>query len=259
MRTLEGKTVWVTGAAGGIGAPLVRLLAAREADVTAIDRLQTDAPNFVVDLADEDALGGLCGMLRTLPPDVFVNLAGVMVFGPLAAADPAQIAACYRLNLVVPALLAQAAAQGMQRRGSGRIVNVGSMLGAIPYPWFAAYSSGKAGLAALSQALRRELAGTGVEVTHVAPRAAKTPFNTGPVERFLAATGMSADAPEAVARRITTAICRGERDVGIGAMERVYAVLNALAPGLIDRGLAGQMAAARLAFPEFDTRREDTP
>lgn len=259
MRTLDGQTVWVTGAAGGIGVPLVRLLAARGANVLAIDRVETGAPNLVIDLADEDALGGLCGMLRTLPPDVFVNLAGVMAFGPLAAADPAQIAACFRLNLVAPALLAQAAAQGMQRRGRGRIVNVGSMLGAIPYPWFAAYSSSKAGLAALSQALRRELAGTGVQITHVAPRAAKTPFNTGPVERFLAATGMRADAPEPVAQRIVTAICRDEQDVGIGVMERIYAALNALAPGLIDRGLAGQMATARKAFPEFDTKGEDTP
>jgi short-subunit dehydrogenase len=155
---------------------------------------------------------------------------------------------CYRVNLLVPAMLARAVAGPMRRRGHGQIVNIGSVLGAIPYPWFAAYSSSKAGLAALSQALRRELSGAGVTVTHINPRAARTAFNSDEVNLFLATTGMKADAPQWVAQRIVAAILARRATVSIGAMERFYAALNAIAPALIDAGLAPQIKRARAEF-----------
>ena len=136
----------------------------------------------------------------------------------------------------------------MRRRGSGQIVNIGSVLGAIPYPWFAAYSSSKAGLAALSQGLRRELLGSGVAVTHINPRAARTAFNNGEVNRFLTLAGMKADAPEWVAQRIVAAIAARKETVSIGAMERVYAALNAISPKLVDAGLSPQIRKAQAEF-----------
>jgi short-subunit dehydrogenase len=136
----------------------------------------------------------------------------------------------------------------MRRRGHGQIVNIGSVLGSIPYPWFAAYSSSKAGLAALSQGLRRELGGTGVTVTHINPRAARTAFNNADVNRFLEITGMKADAPDWVAERIVAAILAKRATVNIGLIERVYAALNAVSPALIDSGLAPQIKRARAEF-----------
>lgn len=249
MRALEGKSVVVTGAAGGIGTPLVGLLAAAGATVTGVDRIASAASrNLVTDLADDTALAALCETLAASPPDILVNLAGVMSFGLHEAQDPARMALCYRVNLLVPAQLARAVAGPMRVRGSGQIVNIGSVLGAIPYPWFAAYSSSKAGLAALSQALGRELDGSGVAVTHIAPRAARTGFNDGEVNRFLALTGMSADEPDRVAQRIVKAIVERRRQVSFGGMEKLFAVLNAIAPRLIDSGLAGQVRRARAAL-----------
>ena len=247
---LKGQRVVITGAAGGLGAPLARLLADRGADVLGVDMVPCRAArqSLEVDLSDAASVTALCDRLAGDPPDILVNVAGIMSFGLLADTTPERIAQCYHVNLVVPSLLARAVAGPMVRRGSGRIVNIGSMLGAIPYPWFAVYSSSKAGLAALSQALRRELDGTGVGVTHVAPRAARTAFNTGDVDRFLKLMGMNADDPDTVARRIADAICRGEPHVGIGRMERVYAVINALAPRMIDQGLRKQIALARKEF-----------
>jgi len=247
---LDGMRVMMTGAAGGIGTPVARMLAQAGAHVTGIDRGECAAchASIVTDLSDDAALAELAQRLRDDCPDILVNVAGVMRFGLHESQPIDALALCYHVNLLVPAVLARAVAAPMRQRGDGQIVNVGSVLGAVPYPWFAAYSSSKAGLAALSQGMRRELMGSGVTVTHINPRAARTPFNKGDVNRFLALTGMKADDPEWVADRIAAAIILRRETVNIGAMERVYAALNAIAPRLIDNGLAGQIRKVRAEF-----------
>ena len=250
MNPLDGRRIAITGAAGGLGAPVARLLREAGAHVTGIDRAECpecDA-SIVTDLSDDTALEGLCARFAANPPDVLVNLAGVLRFGLHEDQPTDALALCYRVNLLVPAVLARAVAGPMRARGSGQIVNIGSVLGAIPYPWFAAYSSSKAGLAALSQALRRELDGSGVIVTHINPRAAKTPFNNAQVNRFFEITGMKADDPAWVSARIAQAIIGRREVLNIGAMERIYAALNAIAPKIIDSGLAGQVRKARAEF-----------
>lgn len=250
MSRLDGKRVAITGAAGGIGTPVARLLREAGAHVTGIDRVECPAcdRSVIADLSDEAGLAALAETLAADCPDILVNIAGVMRFGLHESQPIEALSLCYRINLLVPAVLARAVATPMKARGSGQIVNIGSVLGAIPYPWFAAYSSSKAGLAALSQGLRRELAGSGVAVTHINPRAARTPFNNSEVNRFLEITGMKADAPEWVARRIVAAIAERRATVSIGKLERIYAAINAIAPGIIDAGLAGQIRKARAEF-----------
>jgi short-subunit dehydrogenase len=250
VQRLEGKRIAITGAAGGLGAPVAALLTEAGAETIGIDRRACPAcaTSIVTDLSDDAALAVLVRRLADDTPDILVNIAGVMRFGLHEGQPYEALALCYRVNLLVPAMLARAVAGPMRRRGHGQIVNIGSVLGAIPYPGFAAYSSSTAGLAALSQALRRELAGTGVIVTHINPRAARTPFNNEQVNRFLAITGMKADPPEWVAQRIAAAILARRTTVSIGAMERLYAALNAIAPALIDAGLASQARRARAEF-----------
>lgn len=250
MCSFEGQWVAITGAAGGIGQPVAHLLRRHGARTICIDRIQCNHcdHSIVADLADDAALRNLCDELAGDPPDILVNIAGVMRFGLHETQPLDALALCYRINLAVPAALASAVAGPMRARGSGHIVNIGSVLGSIPYPWFAAYSSSKAGLAALSQALRRELAGSGVAVTHISPRAARTPFNNGEVERFLELAGMKADEPDWVARRIVDTIAARKAHLSIGALERVYAALNAIAPAVIDSGLKSQVRRARAAF-----------
>ncbi|MDE1917159.1 MAG: SDR family NAD(P)-dependent oxidoreductase [Sphingomonadales bacterium] len=250
MNRLEGKRIVLTGGAGGIGLPLAHQLHKLGAHVTNVDRLPCPAAqaDWLTDLNDDTALAGLAEALGNQPPDILINLAGVLAFGLHEQQDPAQLALCYRINLAVPALLARAVAGPMRARGSGQIVNVGSVLGAIPYPWFAAYSSSKAGLAALSQGLGRELAGSGVTVTHVAPRAARTAFNNHSVNRFLAVAGMTADDPNDVASRICAAMLSGAAQVTVGRMERLFGLINAIAPRIIDRGIAPQLRRLKAEF-----------
>jgi len=250
MRSLEGRKALVTGAAGGIGAPVARLLREVGVRVVGVDQARCEQADVTLfcNLAEATDLQMLCERLRADPPDILVNIAGVMCFGPHEDQPLDRLDLCYRVNLAVPAALAQAVAGPMRARGSGQIVNIGSVLGAIPYPWFAAYSSSKAGLAAFSQALRRELHGSGVDVTHVNPRAVRTAFNKGGVDRFLAIAGMKADQPEAVAQRIVAAIRQRRAHLSLGALEALYAAINALVPAVIDKGLRPQIARARAEF-----------
>lgn len=250
MQRVDDRTVAITGAAGGLGAPVARLLREAGAHVVGIDRVDCPAcdQTILADLSDDASLADLVVRLGRQTPDILVNIAGVMRFGLHESQPLEALSLCYRVNLMVPAALARAVAAPMRARGSGQIVNIGSVLGAVPYPWFAAYSSSKAGLAALSQALRRELMGSGVQVTHVNPRAARTPFNNDEVNRFLEITGMKADEPEWVARRIVDAILAGRSAVTIGWTECLYATLNAIAPRLIDNGIAPQIRRARAEF-----------
>lgn len=251
MRLFDGQWVAVTGAAGELGGSVAHLLRRRGARTICIDRVETDHcdHSIVTDLSNEAALRELCEDLAADPPDILVNIAGVTRFGlgesqPL---DPLDL--CYRVNLAVPAALASAVAGPMRARGSGHIVNVGSVLGAIPSAWSAAYSSSKAGLAALSQALRRELADSGVAVTHVNPRLARTAFNSDDAARFLEISGVKADALGWLAERIVDAIAARRPCLNIGAMARFHAALNAVAPVFIDKGSMSRMYSARAALP----------
>jgi short-subunit dehydrogenase len=153
------------------------------------------------------------------------------------------------VNLIAPVALAAAVLPQMKARGSGQIVNIGSVLGSINYPYFAAYSSSKAGLEGYSEGLRRELHGLGIAVTHFCPRAVNTAFNNDAVNRFLALAGMTSDDPALVADRIVAAIVARKAFASIGVKERIFAAINALLPGVIDAGLAGQTVKARQLFP----------
>lgn len=250
MRSLDGKVVVLTGAAGGIGSLVTLYLRSAGARVIAVDRvpLERCEDMIIADLATEDGLGALCVNLASIDCDVLINLAGVQYFGPFADQPPETLWRDYVVNLIAPAMLAQAVLPGMISRRSGCIVNIGSVFGAIPFAHFATYSSGKAGLKGLSEALRRELAGTGVGVTYIAPRAVRTALATEKVLQFAQTTGMNMDAPETVARRIVAAVANGEREVVIGFPESLFVRINAIAPRLVDRALAANDRKAAALF-----------
>jgi short-subunit dehydrogenase len=170
--------------------------------------------------------------------DILINSAGLSSFGALAEEEASKIRRLVEVNLTAAMLLAREALPGMMQRASGHIVNVGSGFGSIAFPRFAVYSATKFALRGFSEALRRELAGSGIAVTYVAPRTTDTAMNTQAMREFVARTGAAMDPPEAVARVIADAIEQGRREVYIGWPERFFARVNAIAPGLVDRSLA---------------------
>lgn len=248
----RGRRVLVTGGSGGLGKLICASLLKRGAVVTILDR---QAPNVAGadyipgDLATPDGIEAAAAQVAARPFDVLINLAGVQYFGPIEAQPADQLVASYMINLVAPARLIQAVLPGMKARGFGRIVNVGSIFGSINFAHFATYSSAKAGLKGLSQALRRELAGTGLGVTYVAPRAVRTPLNSDAVLRYADLIGMTMDDPAKVAGRIVAAVRAERRDVYLGFPESLFVRINALFPGLVDGALKAKDIKARTLFP----------
>ena len=247
--SLDGKRVLLTGGAGGLGVRVRERLVADGATVTVLDR---QAPSFGGDFLKHDlstatGLDAAAAVVGSRPWDVLINLAGIQHFGPMEQQAPEHLVASYMVNLVAPARLTQSVLPGMKARGGGQIVNIGSVFGSINFAHFVTYSSAKAGLRGFSQALRRELAGSGVEVTYVAPRAVRTPLNTAKVMAFAKLTKMNMDEPDLIADRIVAAVRERRREVYFGFPESLFVRVNAILPGLVDRALfANDRKAAQL-------------
>lgn len=256
MQRLEGMNVVLTGAAGGIGSLVARELRDRGAHVLGIDLAPSPQcdESLQGDLSTPSGLAELSAALAKRRVDVLVNLAGVQYFGPFERQPLAAVQLAYAVNLLAPTLLAQAVLPQMKQRGAGQVVNVGSVFGAIPFAHFVTYSAAKAGLKAFSEALRREVAGSGIQVTHVAPRAVRTRFNSAEVLRFAELTKMNMDAPELVAARIAATVGAPAGNVVIGFPESLFVRVNALAPGLVDRALRANDRKAAALFTEAQQR-----
>ena len=250
------KRAFVTGAGSGFGQQFALDLAgdgwhlgltdlnasALESTARLVAGAGGSSETFAFDVSEESAYQQAAqSFLRNNGGiDLLINCAGVMSFCPLVDEDPAILERIVQLNLAVPMLLARQVLPAMLERGSGRIVNIGSTFGSIGFAWFAAYSASKFGLRGLSEALRRELDGSGVGLTYVAPRAVRTGFNNDAVYRMADATGMKMDDPAWVASRIVNAIEHDAKDVYLGFPEKFFARLNGLLPRLVDGGLRRQ-------------------
>jgi short-subunit dehydrogenase len=246
----------LTGAAGGIGSETAKLLASQGAHLALVGR-NSDA---LAKLSDEiNANGGntfhLCADLldpdqrnmvveRALDTlrgvDILINNAGQQSFRPFAVEDPAKLEQVVQLNMLTPMLLTRQVLPRMIEHRGGHIVNIGSTFGSIGFAWFAAYSASKFGLRGFSEALRRELADTGIQVTYIAPRAVKTGLNSDAVYRMAKEVKMNMDEPAWVAQRIVEGIAKGRQDLYLGFPESLFVRINALLPRLVDIALHKQ-------------------
>lgn len=250
---LKDKRILLTGAAGGIGRDLTTRLLNAGARLCMVSRTDASAASMLrmvashrgqalVLRADVTSAVDRARMLERIQIefggiDILANLAGLLDFGMFGDMPPQMIPKLLAVNLEAPMQLAHAVLPGMIAQGHGQIVNIGSMFGSIGYPGFATYSATKFALRGFSQALRRELRGTGVTVTYIAPRAVRTSFN--PVElHLMAAEGlMHMDDPMWVADGIVRAIRTRRDEAYLGYPEAFFARLNAIFPKLVDRGL----------------------
>ena len=254
---LDGCTALITGAGSGIGRALAVDLSRRGVRPILLGRNEaaleetrarlaqpSQAAVLVMDLADPRQRATISTRVGSVAEglDLLVNNAGIVAAGAVSDQDDAVWRAMLEVNLLAPMAITRDLLPLLAVSGQGRVVNVGSMFGEIGFPFFSAYSASKFGLRGWSEALRRELAGSGVGLTYCAPRGTRTPAADG-FSRYVQAFSMRLDAPEAVARRISDGIAADARDIYPPTAERLLLLVQRLLPRVIDGGLRRRVAA----------------
>ncbi len=254
---IRDKKVLLTGAAGGMGRLLARALHERGAHLALVDANEEGLKETAADLerahaipGDLSTIEGCQAIARAAEKalgqvDILINLAGVMSFRCFEDEPHEMLDLVIRVNLLGAMHLTREILPGMQERNAGRIINVGSVFGSIGFAYFTAYSASKFGLRGFSEALRREVYDTNIKVMYVAPRAVKTPLNTGRIMRMGQAVKMNMDEPETVVKQILKAIDNDRKEVYIGFPESFFVQINVRFPRLVDRALAAQNRIAR--------------
>lgn len=261
---LRDARVVLTGASGGIGLAITEALCAAGAQVLAVARheqaltpLLERYPNslcwvaadltFLSDrrkvLSAAEAIGGI---------NLLINAAGVNHFAMLEQLDDSDINAMLAVNISAPMCLTKLLLPLLKQADSAMVVNVGSTYGSIGYPGYASYCATKFALRGFSEALRRELADTRVNVLYVAPRATRTSMNSAAAQALNDALKSSVDDPQTVASAVIHAIAGDRRDLYLGWPERFFVRLNNLLPHLVDRGLRKQLPLIRRLSEKTD-------
>lgn len=249
---LDGATCLVTGANRGIGAALVRRLAQRRVRILAGMRDTSSAPGYAqpasraleirpvhVDLATAesiqsswDALGA--DMQRI---DLLINNAGLLTTGLFEQQSAAEFYPMFQVNLIGLVHLTRLVLPGMLSRGRGLIVDNASISAYAHLPTGTTFSASKAGAAAFTDALRRELAGTGVScMTLVTPAVATDMLRAVDRDsaRYIDTSTWSRMSPDAWAERVVGGIEHGRRLIEGNGRVRVLRVLSQGPSPLVD-------------------------
>ena len=258
---LSNKLILLTGASGGIGQAIARRLAKRGVRLILVGRsaqrlnhlareLNLRAGGGFVLSADFTTSAGL-DIIRTAlmalqePLDGLINCAGVNAFSWLQDTETHEIERLIATNVTAPLLLTRLVLPFMNPV-DGRIVNLGSSFGSLGYPGYSVYCASKFALRGFSEALRRELGDSPIQVAYLAPRATQTDLNSATVNAMNQALGNAVDAPEVVAAELEKMLTATHMyDRYIGWPERLFLWINSLLPGVIDLALRNQLPVIR--------------
>jgi uncharacterized protein len=252
---LDGSTVLVTGASGGIGQAIAKALDERGARLLISGRRQDQLERIAAELggrptvlvadltlaADATSLAERAGAV-----DALVGNAALPASGPIDEFSPEEIDRALDVNLRAPIQLTRALLPGMVERGNGHVVLVSSLAGKVASVGSSLYSATKFGLRGFAAGLREDLHDSGVGVTVVFPG-------------FVSGAGMFADAdvplprgvgtrsPDQVAAAVVRGIEHDRAEIDVAPLGlRAGALLSALAPVTAAR-IQRRLGSARLS------------
>ena len=263
-RSLSGKVVAITGGARGIGKTTAQALVRKGCRVAIGD----------LDLSlAEEAAGALGGGVVALPLDVtdrasftafvdeaerqlgpidvLINNAGIMPVTALVDEADDSIRRQLDINLYGVIVGSQLAIERMRPRGTGHLVNVASSAGKVGVPGIATYSATKHAVVGLTEAMRLELRGTGVDLSLVMP----VLVNTALTEGLSSKRGVKEVEPEDVANQIVDALELGRFDVYVPRSLQATLISGALLPRKVREAVARFMQVDKVMTDSTGDRR----
>jgi NAD(P)-dependent dehydrogenase (short-subunit alcohol dehydrogenase family) len=194
-RILAGQTVAITGGARGIGRVTAQALLRQGARVALGDvdlpaaqqtaaELSESAVGLPLDVTDRASFAEFFDSAEEQlgPVDILINNAGIMPIGPFLDEDDATARRILDINVFGVILGMKLALPRMTARGRGHVVNIASQAGKYGFPGGATYCASKAAVINLSRAVRKELRGSGVEISLISPVAVNTELSLGVAE-----------------------------------------------------------------------------
>ena len=270
QRSLVGKVVAITGGARGIGRATAAALISQGAVVALGDidaelvrrtaaELGSGTLGLELDVTDRASFDAfLTEVQRRLGRlDVMINNAGIMPVGPFISETDATAERILEINVKGVLYGSRLALERFLGQGSGHLVNIASVAGKAGLPGGVSYCASKHAVVGLSEAIRQEVRGQGIDITIVMPVVVNTELGSG-LSRI---RGFGTAEPEDVARAIVAALVHRRVDVyvprSIGPLLRSQAVLPRPVIDLVTRLLGGDrvlMAPDRAARAAYEAR-----
>jgi 3-oxoacyl-[acyl-carrier protein] reductase len=254
MKTLRGRTAFVTGAASGIGRAIAIALAQEGVNLVLTDRdadglastqkdvltLGVSAATAICDLTQPAEITNMLDRLfSTGPLHILVNCAGIALYGQQRSVSDGDWRNLMAVNLLAPMQITTHLINVLARSDEAHIVNIASIFGLVPVRELAAYQASKYGLVGFSLAMRSDYHRKNFGISVICPGLVKTPMVEldGPSKIHAKVPRIPAwlyTTPERVAQVTVNAIKRDQGLVVVTFAAHVMWYLNRFFPGLLD-------------------------
>lgn len=257
---LNGAKVVITGGSQGIGAELAQQFADAGSNVLVVARSEgklaavadtVGGKYLVADLGNEEEVDGLfarcVAALGSI--DVWINNAGVETSDAFVNIDDATIRQLVRLNVEATMILTRHATRYMADRGSGTVVQISSVAGAMTFPGLVPYVGSKAAVTHFTEGLRLEMARTGVNFLIVSPGPVQTemwdridnddPYGAAALKRMKMLLSLPTLKPTKLAKAVVAGVAGGKRVVRLPRRYGPYFWLNNAPRRIGELALAG--------------------
>ena len=263
-RSLSGRVVAITGGARGIGRATADALGRKGCRV-AIGDLHLEVAEqtasslgggvvaLPLDVTDRSSFTAFVDEAeRQLGPvDILINNAGLMPVTQLVDESDDSVRRQLDINLYGVIVGSQLAIERMRPRGTGHIVNVASSAGKVGVPGIATYSATKHAVVGLTESMRQELRGTGVDLSVVMP----VLVNTALTEGISSRAGVEEVEPEDVANEIVDALELNRFDVYVPRRLQVTLLLGSLLPRRVREAVSRFMGVDKVITDSDPSRR----
>lgn len=258
---IKGKLVLLTEAGSEIGRSIARHLAQCGARLILVDGSTTKLNTLALELsvfanqgfvlqADVTTHSGRETIRTALAAlqdsvDILIHGGSTELFGRLTNNDPGEIERVILTNVTATILLTRLVIPSLDE-SAGRIVILGSSLGGVGHPGFAVYCASQFALRGFSEALRREIADTQLQIAYLATRTANAESPSSSIDAFNKALGVAIDEPDRVAACVVRMLLsKRMRDHTMGWQESLLLRINSLFPRVVDLVLRNRLLKAR--------------